>query len=546
MAHREGAEAGLQTTIDRRTLLRLLGAGGAAIAAGGAGLWLRDRAMRSAVEPDHGTLPPSAAGSNRPPDVEIALKASPATVSLLPGAPTRVWKYTGEVLRGDPGCLQATPGSYLGPTLHLRKGQRVRIHFTNDLLEDSIIHWHGLYVPAAMDGHPRSVIAPGEIFVYEFDVTNRAGTYWYHPHPHERTGPQVYYGLAGLLLIGDEEEQRLPSGPYDLPLILQDRLVDEENQFVYLVNPMMGGMNGFLGDRILVNGRADFTLSVATRAYRLRLLNGSNSRIYKLAWSDGTAMTVIGTDGGLLETPVQRPFVMLAPAERIELLVDFSKYPLGTELELRSLEFSGAQGGMMGGMGMMGSNASLPNGAPFSVLKVKVARRERAPFVLPTRLTSIPRYRASDAINVTAPRRITLSMGHMTWLMNGRSFQMDEVADDETVRLNTLEVWEIVSEAGRMGGMGLMGGMAMPHPFHIHGVQFQVIERHIAPEYAAAWESVRGGFVGEGWKDTVLVMPGETVKLLLRFEKYPGLFMYHCHNLEHEDRGMMRNYQIRA
>jgi FtsP/CotA-like multicopper oxidase with cupredoxin domain len=322
--------------------------------------------------------------------------------------------------------------------------------------------------------------------------------------------------------------------------------VDADNQLVYLANPMMGGMNGFLGDRILVNGRPAFTLPVSTRAYRLRLLNGSNARIYKLAWGDGTPLTVIGTDGGLLEKPIQRPFVMLAPAERIELLVDFGKYPPGTELELRNLEFSGVEGGMMGGMGMMGSNVSLPNGASFSVLKVQVARREEARFIPPTTLASIPRYRLHDAINAATPRRIALSMGHMTWRINGRTFQMDEVADDETARLNTLEVWEIVNEAGRRGGMGMMGGMAMAHPFHVHGVQFQVIERQVAPEYVSTWESVRSGFVDEGWKDTVLVMPGETVKLLLRFEKYPGRFMYHCHNLEHEDRGMMRNYQIRA
>ncbi|MEP6755209.1 MAG: multicopper oxidase domain-containing protein, partial [Chthonomonadales bacterium] len=397
----------------------------------------------------------------------------------------------------------------------------------------------------------RYVIDPGKSFVYEFEVINRAGTYWYHPHPHSRTGPEVYWGLAGLLIIEDEEEQRLglPSGAYDVPLVLQDRTVNEDNQLVYMANQMMDGMSGFLGDRILVNGRPDFTLNVATRTYRLRLHNASNSRIYKLAWSDGTPVTVIATDGGLLEKPVKRDYITLAPAERMELLVDFSKYPLNTKLELRSLEYSGAAVGGMGRMGRMGGNSALPNGAPFSVLKVQVTRQEKSPYAVPATLSSITRYRLSDAVNANSPRRFTLSMARMRWMINGRTYQMDEVADDETVRLNTLEVWEFVNKgqaSGGMGGMGMMGGMSMAHPMHVHGRQFQVIGRQVSPESKAQGESIRRGFVDEGWKDTVLVLPGETVRVLLRFEKYPGVFLYHCHILEHEDMGMMRNYRILA
>ena len=547
MAHIKDVETGSETTLDRRRLVRILGAGLAAVAVSGAAFRLRNQAGRSA-EAGAVHLTPSLASSLFLPDVEIALEASPATVALFPGAPTRVWKYSGKVLHGSPDSLEVIPGSYLGPTLRLRKGQKVRIRFTNSLPETSIVHWHGLHVPASMDGHPRDAIASGQTFVYEFEVINRAGTYWYHPHPHDRTGSQVYPGLAGLLIVEDEEAQKLglPSGAYDLPIVLQDRSVDEDTQLVYLTNGMMDGMNGFLGDRILVNGRPDFTLSVATRTYRLRLLNGSNSRVYKLAWSDGTPLTVIGTDGGLLEKPTVRRYITLAPAERIELLVDFRKYPFHSKLELRSLEFSGAPSGGMG------ADAPLPNGAPFSVLKVQVMRQEKESFAVPATLTPITRYRFNDAVNVAAPRRFTLSMGHMRWLINGRTFQRDEVADDETVRLNTLEVWEFVNQTqssdatGGMGGMGMMGGMAMAHPLHIHGLQFQVISRRIAPEFRSQWMSLRDGFVDEGWKDTVLIMPGETIRLLLRFETYSGLFLYHCHILEHEDMGMMRNYRIRA
>ena len=209
------------------------------------------------------------------------------------------------MLKGPPQSLQVIPESYLGPTLRLQKGQKVRIRFTNALAEPSIVHWHGLDMPSAMDGHPHSVIDPQHDFIYEFEVTNRAGTYWYHPHPHNRTGPQVYNGLAGLLLVSDAEERalNLPGGAEEILCVLQDRSFDAGNQLVYVSGGMMEHAQGFLGDRVLVNGMERPSLALATRAYRLRLLNGSNARIYKLAWSDGTPLTVIGTDGGLLRAP---------------------------------------------------------------------------------------------------------------------------------------------------------------------------------------------------------------------------------------------------
>src|SRR5687768_3289776 len=167
--------------------------------------------------------PPSASGFV--PDVELVLTAAPDEVSVLSGAPTRVWRFTGKVLKGPADTLQSLPGSYLGPVIRLRRGQKVRIRFANRLDEDSIIHWHGLDVPEAVDGHPRRAIGPGRAYVYDFDVTNRAGTYWYHPHPHMRTGAQVYQGLAGLILVRDAEEDALalPSGGAELLCVLQDR-----------------------------------------------------------------------------------------------------------------------------------------------------------------------------------------------------------------------------------------------------------------------------------------------------------------------------------
>jgi FtsP/CotA-like multicopper oxidase with cupredoxin domain len=284
-------------------------------------------------------------------------------------------------------------------------------------------------------------------------------------------------------------------------------------------------------------------LPAATRAYRFRLLNGSNSRVYKLAWHDGSALTVIATDGGLLAKPAQRPYVMLGPGERIELWADFTTLRVGEERMLQSLSFSGAEGDdMMGGHGgMMHGGRALPNGAAFPVLKVRVTRKEQETRTLPTMLAALPRSGLGDAVNGHAPRRFALTMRNMNWLINGRSFEMDRVAPDETVKLKTTEAWEFVNERNP-GEMMEQNGMV--HPIHIHGVQFQVLERQVLPELKGGWDTVKDGYVDDGWKDTFLTMPGERVKVVMKFQDYPGLFLYHCHNLEHEDMGMMRNFRI--
>ena len=511
--------------INRRQFLKATGAGAAAFVTG---------EITSLVEASGATITSKSAERFNP-DLDIDLIATAAEISVFQGNPTRVWSYRAQLLKGDPASLIHLEKSYLGPIIRARTGQKVRIRFTNDVADETIVHWHGMHVPANMDGHPRFVIPQGKSYIYEFEIRNRAGTYWYHPHPHGITGPQVYAGLAGLFLVTDDEEKSagLPVGKYDIPLVIQDRAFDKDNQLIYLSGHRMEQMTGFLGDWILVNGLSNFSLPVATRVYRLRLLNGSNSRIYKLAWQDGHPLTVIGTDGGLLQRPIQKRYVMLGPGERLELWADFSKYPVGAELALVSLPFdAGAMGGGRMGRGMMRSGAVLPNGAEFSILKVKVSRQETETLTLPKRLSTINRYRLSDAVNRQSPRRLHLVMRHMTWTINGRTFQMLDVASDEKVRLNTLEVWEFINEGG---GMGMMGAMNMPHPMHLHGMQFQVLERQGV---------MHEGYVDEGWKDTVLLMPGERIKILVRFGDYPGLFLYHCHNLEHEDMGMMRNYLI--
>jgi len=183
------------------------------------------------------------------PDLEFSLRAAPGEVQIFSGRPTSVWQFHGEVLKGDPQSLQTLEDTYLGPVFRVRKGQKIRVHFYNEIPEVSIVHFHGMHVPAVMDGHPRYVVPKGGKYVYEFEVRNRAGTYWYHPHPHGRTGPQVYNGMAGFFLVSDSEDDRLPlpRGAYDIPLVLQDRTFDNKDQLVYLGGGrMMGGMMGRL------------------------------------------------------------------------------------------------------------------------------------------------------------------------------------------------------------------------------------------------------------------------------------------------------------
>ncbi len=502
-----------------------------------------------------GTLPVAQAAATATaaftPDLEIELRAVQETIPLLPGAPTSVWRYRGKVLQGDAGAVTQHPDSPLGPVIRVHHGMRVRIHFINALPQPSVVHWHGLIVPEAADGHPRFAVAPGGRYVYEFEVINRAGTYWFHPHPHGMTGPQVYAGLTGLFIVSDDEEQALglPAGEHDVSLVIQDRSFTRDNQLQYLgsgpgMMGMMSSMTGFLGDRVHVNGRPDYLLAAERRPYRLRLVNGSNSRIYKLAWHDGTPLTVIGTDGGLLAAPVSRPYVTLAPSERIELWVDFSGRAAGETISLVSLPFVASSGGGMMGGGMMGrgmmGGGGPAQGSAFPVLRVRMGQGAAVAERLPEKLANIPALNPQQARNLNAPRSIHVTASGMRWSLNGRLFEMDGVANDEVVRLGTTEVWEFVNEAG----MHMMG--PMPHPLHVHGVQFRVIDRRVHPSMMAAWRSVSEGHVDEGWKDTVLVMPGERVRVLIRFDPYPGLFLYHCHNLEHEDMGMMRNFLIEA
>jgi FtsP/CotA-like multicopper oxidase with cupredoxin domain len=494
------------------------------------------------------TLQASETGAAMAGDVvalEFSLTARKMALPILPGKPTQVLNYAAELLHGDPGAVVSLPGSYLGPVVYVQRGQTLRVHLRNELEEPTNVHWHGLIVPAAMDGHPSNVIAPGGEATVEFEVRNRPGTYWFHPHPHERTAEQAYGGLAGLVIVSDADEAALglPSGAQDIPLVIQDRRFDGDNQLLYVGSGMAGMMDqmmGWLGDRILVNGQPDARLPVATQPYRLRLLNGSNARIYKLGWSNGDPVTVIATDGGLLEQPVTLPYAMLSPGERIELWADFSQIVAGSQVKLVSMVYEGVEAG---GMAMMMGEPVLPNGAAFDIVTFDVTEAISSSMALPATLLPIEMLSLTAARNKEAPRTFVFAMDEaMNWTINGRRYEMDAVAEDEQVRLGDTEVWELTNLLDPAAAGSMRDFMA--HPVHLHGAQFQVLERQVDEAQSAGWETVKEGLVDQGWKDTVLVMPGERVRVLLRFDGYRGVYLFHCHNLEHEDGGMMRNFEI--
>jgi FtsP/CotA-like multicopper oxidase with cupredoxin domain len=499
-------------------------------AAGAAGLITLLGTGKASAAEAHAAMPPAEATAGFKPEVELELNAVADEIRVLPGNATRVWRFTGRVVRGDPGALTFLDGSRHIPVIRTRRGQKVRINFTNRLPEDSIVHWHGLHIVQRMDGHPMYAIGPGKKYVYEFVVNNRAGTHWFHPHPHERTGLQVYFGLAGLFLVGDDEEDaaRLPRDEFDVPLVIQDRRFNATNQLVYLAPGMMNRMMGFQGDRVLVNGSADYTRTVARGAHRLRVLNASNSTLYSLRWSDGRPLTLIGTDGGLLERPMTHGSLTLGIGERADVWVDFSERQPGDEIALVAESWSPSLENITS---LQTGAAPVQGGRPIARFRVATGAARRS--ALPQRLSSFPALRTEDAVNRARPRTFQLSMQRGQAMLNGRAFgRMDEVADDEKVKLGTTEVWEFANDASF--------GMRMAHPMHVHNLQFRVIERS-GPGHALST-----GFTDEGLKDVVLVLPGQRVKMLMKFEDYTGIYLYHCHILEHEDLGMMRNYLVDA
>ena len=447
--------------------------------------------------------------------------------------------------------------SYQNPILRLETGANFSASMDNALLEPTIIHWHGLHTPAAMDGHPINTTAPGGSYKYDFKISNRGGTYWYHTHAHGLTAKQAYNGLASFFLVDDDDQRKLAKtldlrlGETDLPLVIQDKQFDAQGRLVYKPNAHES-MMGWLGDIVLTNLTPNAAHTVSPRTYRLRLLNGSNARIYRLAFVNGVTpleFTVIGTDGGLIDKPETVKESFFAPGERLDVLIDAGQVPPGQDIFLKSLAFDpmeneGSTQGMGMGMGNMSSKSGmgemmasmgtsrLPLGMEFNILKLSVAKGDRVLSKLPAALSEVKPIRTVSATQ----RKIELSMEHMRFLINGRSFKMKEIAFD--VKRGSVEIWSINNPA-----------MGMPHPMHIHGFSFQVIERVSSPQQVSAIGIFgKGRVVSDlGWKDTVLVWPGETVRIAVDFtHNFPDdqTYLLHCHNLEHEDAGMMVNFRV--
>jgi FtsP/CotA-like multicopper oxidase with cupredoxin domain len=416
--------------------------------------------------------------------LKIPPAASPASFNLY-AAPTTV-----DVGGGKLASVFAYNGSFPGPTFRATTGDVASVSFTNGLTEETSVHWHGMIVPSSADGHPRDAIAPGGGYAYQFPIVQRAALNWYHPHPHMITGKQVALGCAGAFIINDAEEAALglPGGAYEVPLVIRDAKFDSAGNLTYTAKS-----SGFLGDTPLVNGTRDPRLDVDTAIYRFRVLCGSNARIFKLALGNGAQFTLIGNDGGLLETAATLGQIEFSPGERLDLLVDFRGLAVGTKVMLQDLN------------------------SGWNLLEFNVTRQVSVPGAIPTGTLS-------TITKLTSPPITTVrefSFDGMSRI-NGNVYDINRV--DFQVPFGQTELWRFKT-----------GGNA-PHPVHVHGASFQVQSRSGGRGVLYPWEG--------GWKDTVLLQDGETVEVLIRFDAYRGQYLMHCHKLEHEDMGMMANFEV--
>ena len=452
-----------------------------------------------------------------------------ADVELLPGLRTRIFGYD---------------GIFPGPTIVSRGGRTTVVTHHNELPVPVAVHLHGGHTPAGSDGYPTDLILPtagwpehthamdggarmplaggagmpmdgGTVTVgrrdYTYPMRQRAATLWYHDHRMDFTGPQVYRGLAGFHLVTDDEEAALPlpGDDRDIPLMITDRAFAADGSFLYPSRDWMlrtvGGvtdpyMEGVLGDVILVNGAPWPVLEVAAARYRLRLLNASNARRYQLRLAPArTPFVQIGSDGGLLDHPVEQTAIMLAPGERADVVVDFAAFPPGSAVTVDN---------------------ALGAGSTARVMQFRVTGRASDDSHVPASLSHVEPLRRSQAMRTRDWRFRRAPTGeHPGWLINDRAF--DPARMDADVTLGDVEIWRFTSD--------------LHHPVHTHLNSFQVLSR-------------RGGGPGPhdlGWKDTVDVVPSENVEVLVRFTDYVGRYLLHCHNLEHEDMAMMAAFQTR-
>ena len=450
-----------------------------------------------------------------------------ASAEILPGVRTPLWTYE---------------GAFPGPTIESRRGRAVTVTHRNELPVPTVVHLHGGRTPADSDGYPTDLVLPSgghgspghpghaghsgpgmhdpRAVVtrltrdYTFPLDQRPTLLWYHDHRMDFTAPAIWRGLAGLHVVRDdaEDDLGLPAGPRELPLMIADRAFAADGSLAYpSLDPELRerpGVHdpyfaGVLGDVILVNGAPWPVHEVDTARYRLRVLNASNARHYELeaVTDDGRPLDLVqvGADQGLLATPVTHRLLPIAPAERYDVVVDFSGVPVGSRVRLVN---------------------RLGSGRTRDVMAFRVARRAADDSRIPHTLsTDLPTWRRSDAVRVRDfSFRTGRSHGGRGWLIGGLPFH--PARTDVTTRLGDVEVWRLVAD--------------VHHPVHLHLVGFHVLTRGGRPPLPH----------DAGLKDTVSLRPGEAVEIITRFDGYPGRYLFHCHNAEHEDMGMMANLEI--
>jgi FtsP/CotA-like multicopper oxidase with cupredoxin domain len=412
-----------------------------------------------------------------------------------------------ELLAGKPAGTWGINGPYLGPTLRAERGDEVTVDVANALPETTTLHWHGMHLPATADGGPHQMIEPGETWSPSWRINQPAATLWYHPHMMGETEDHVYRGLAGMFLLDDPQASALPLpaeyGVDDIPLIIQDKRLNDDGSLDFsqsIISPI-----GRLGDEILVNGTHDPHLDVRDRLVRLRLLNASTARIYNIGFADDREFALIATGGGLLSRPHRMKRIQLSVGERAEIVVAFEP---GERVVLRSFEPE------LGTNPFEGRFAGADD--TFDLLQIRAARELDDAADLPAKLVPPTGPDPSEARRV---RRFELGNRDI----NGRKMDMARI--DQVVEVGATEIWEVENASGT------------PHSFHVHDVRFRIIEYAGEPPPPQL----------AGLKDTVYVPPGKTVRFAVAFEDYADRshpYMFHCHILEHEDRGMMGQFVV--
>ena len=431
----------------------------------------------------------------------------PRIPDLLPVNSTRTTDYydiairegMAEILPGFQTPIYGYDGLYPGPTIRARKGRKVVVRQRNTLPFETNVHLHGGYVPAAHDGHPMDVIPAGAHFDYHYPNHQDAATLWYHDHAHGRTSKTLYYGLVSMYLLEDELERELglPRDEFDVPIVIADHAFNKDGSFRYVENVDLG----FRGDTILVNGAVSPRMTVKRRIYRLRFLNASNARSYNLKLGNGRTMLQVASDGGLLESPVSRTSFPLHPAERIEVLIDFRGFRPGSEIVLQNTD----AGAVNGVKSVIRFDVESGGGAEeFQVPRGRMRTLEKLPEPNTTRRWDLS----------------LLTQGGVQWQIANRGFDPNRI--DVAPRLGTTELWQWHNPSNRV------------HPMHLHGMLFRVVERS-------------SGVIHPGeraWKDTIGVLPNETVTVQPWFTPYTGRYVFHCHALEHGDKAMMLQLEV--